>query len=428
MLIRFGVENHLSIASRQELSLVASPLKDQSVALIQLPKANVELLPAAVIYGANASGKSNFISAMAYLQQSVRFSHERGSPSGGIPRRPFLLDSRMRSAPSRFDVDFALDGVRYQYGFSTNGEIYLDEWLYAFPAGKRQTWFVREPTKENIYFGKNLKGSTRTIEALMRQNSLFLSVAAQNAHDQLNPIFRLLTNFRFQVGTQDQHIAAAAAFREGQCDHRIIKFLKNADTGITTYRFDEKERPKESPEAIFGAELEALLKKHIPDLEKIRPDPFDGKHISLGHSGSQGQEIFFDLKSESNGTLRLLTLLKSVFEALDQGLVVVIDELDASLHTYLAEDILSLFNSNTTNQNGAQLIATTHDTNLLSRRLMRRDQIWFTEKDNKGATALYPLTDIRTRNTDNIEKGYLEGRFGAIPFRGSVEALIGSEE
>jgi uncharacterized protein len=396
--------------------------------LIQLPKVNVELLPAAIIYGPNASGKSNFISAMAYLQQSVRFSHERGSPSGGIPRTPFLLDSRMRSAPSKFDVDFALDGVRYQYGFSTNDEIYLDEWLYAFPAGKRQTWFVREPTKENIYFGKNLKGSTRTIEALMRQNSLFLSVAAQNAHDQLNPIFRFLTNFRFTMSIQDQYIAAAAAFPEGQCDNRILTFLKNADTGITTYRFEERERPKEAPAPLFGAELEALLKKHIPDLEKIKPDPFDRKRISLGHSGSEGHEIFFDLRSESNGTLRLLTLLKSIFEALDQGLVVVIDELDASLHTYLAEDILSFFNSRTTNHNGAQLIATTHDTNLLSRRLMRRDQIWFTEKDDKGATALYPLTDIRTRNTDNIEKGYLDGRFGAVPFRGSIEALIGSEE
>jgi len=109
-------------------------------------------------------------------------------------------------------------------------------------------------------------------------------------------------------------------------------------------------------------------------------------------------------------------------------LVVVVDELDASLHTYLAEDIISLFNSKTTNPNGAQLIATTHDTNLLNRKLLRRDQIWFTEKDDKGATALYPLTDIRTRNTDNIEKGYLEGRFGAVPFRRSVEALIGSEE
>jgi AAA15 family ATPase/GTPase len=423
MLIKFGVENHLSIADRQELSLVASPLKDQSVALIQLPKANVELLPAAIVYGANASGKSNFISAMAYLQQSVRFSHEHGSPSGGISRTPFLLDSRMRSAPSKFDVDFALDGVRYQYGFSTNDEIYLDEWLYVFPAGKQQTWFVREPTKENIYFGKNLKGSTRAIEALMRKNSLFLSVAAQNAHDQLNPIFRFLTNFRFTMSTQDLHIAAAAAFPEGQCDNRIVTFLKNADTGITTYRFEEREK-----QDLFGAELEALIKKHIPDLEKIRPGPFDRNRIYLGHSGSEGQEIFFDLSSESNGTLRLLTLLKSIFEALDQGLVVVIDELDASLHTHLAEDILSLFNSRTTNQNGAQLIATTHDTNLLSRRIMRRDQIWFTEKDDKGATALYPLTDIRTRNTDNIEKGYLDGRFGAVPFRGSIEALIGSEE
>lgn len=120
--------------------------------------------------------------------------------------------------------------------------------------------------------------------------------------------------------------------------------------------------------------------------------------------------------------------MKSIFSALDKGLPLIIDELDASLHTYLAEDILSLFNSAETNKKGAQLIATTHDTNLLSAKMVRRDQIWFVEKGADGATSLYPLTDIRTRNSDNIERGYLEGRFGAVPYRGSIQSLIGSDK
>ena len=150
------------------------------------------------------------------------------------------------------------------------------------------------------------------------------------------------------------------------------------------------------------------------------------KEISLGHQAAADIQ-FLDIKRESAGTLRLLVLLKPIFEALDNGFLVVIDELDASLHTYLAEQIVALFNSKKTNPKGAQLIATTHDTNLLCADYLRRDQVWFVEKDRNGASTLYPLTDIRTRAADNLEKGYLQGRFGAVPFRGPIDRLGGSK-
>lgn len=133
-------------------------------------------------------------------------------------------------------------------------------------------------------------------------------------------------------------------------------------------------------------------------------------------------------KSESRGTLRLLRLLGPILDALDHGRTVVVDELDASMHPLLSAKILALFNSREANPRGAQLICTTHDTNLLSRDCLRRDQIWFTEKDSEGATHLFPLTDIRTRSTDNIEKGYLQGRFGAIPFLGNLGDFLGGQE
>jgi AAA15 family ATPase/GTPase len=424
MLIKFGVENHLSIASRQELSFVASSLKDQGAALIPVPRLGISLLPAAVIYGANASGKSNFISALAYFVQCVRHSHQRGSPEGGVPRTPFLLDPNVTATPSKFDIDFILDGVRYNYGFSANDNSFLDEWLYAFPAGKRQTWFQRGPKRKRFYFGKNLRGSTRAIESLTRSNSLFLSAAAQNANKQLLPIYRYLTNISFLFGIESESRAAIVSFREGKCDPRIISFLKNADTGITDFKFnDEMKEP-----STFGTKLMELLKEEIPELKEMKDDPFQHKAISLGHAGYGNNPVFFDLQFESAGTIRLLILLKSIFSAVDGGTLLVIDELDASLHTYLSEAIVALFNSAQTNTKGAQLIATTHDTNLLGGTLLRRDQIWFSEKDSKGATALYPLTDIRTRNTDDIEKGYLEGRFGAVPYRGHIQSLIGSNE
>lgn len=424
MLIRFAVENLLSIREEQEISMVASSLKDPIGTLFPIPNSDLKLLPAAVLYGANASGKSNFVSAIEFLSESVRYSHERGGPEGEIPRAPFLLDEKWSNAPTRCEIEFILNNVRYQYGFSCDDKSFLEEWLYSFPSGKRQRLYVREPNRKRIYFGKNLRGATKTIESLMRRNSLYLSVAAQNAHEQLTPIYTYLANFSFKFGIQSGHIDAQQAFFDGNFDSRIMKMLKRADTGITNFRFKDVSFDI-SDENSFLKEFNDLMRKHVKDFD---PAQIKGKQISLGHSTEKGQSKFLGLSAESSGTLRLLVLFKEIFSALDRGNILVIDELDASLHTYLVEDIIALFNSKSANEKGAQLIATTHDTNLLCGNLLRRDQIWFAEKDRSGATALYPLTDIRTRNTDNIESGYLEGRFGAVPFRGRLDLLVGGEE
>jgi AAA15 family ATPase/GTPase len=421
MIIRFSIENHLSIREEQQISFVASALKDRDVSCVEIPNTDLTLLPAAVLYGANASGKSNFISGCQLISQLVRHSHESGDPEGGVPRTPFLLDKKCRTTPTRCVVEFVLNDIRHEYGFSCDDKRFLEEWLYTYPSGKRQTLFLREPDKKHIYFGKNLRGSTKTIETLMRPNSLYLSVAAQNAHEQLTPIFRYFANFSFKFGVQNRSSDARGAFLDGEFDTRIIKLLKRADTGISNVKFEDDNLDLGS--SSFAQELTALMKKHSPDINL----DFKTKKISLGHATSEGDPIFFDLSSESSGTIRLLILFKEIFAALDSGSFLAIDEIDASLHTYLVEDIFRLFNSKTANPKGAQLLATTHDTNLLCGELLRRDQIWFVEKDKTGSSTTYPLTDIRTRNTDNIEKGYLEGRFGAVPFRGRLDLLVGDE-
>ncbi len=177
----------------------------------------------------------------------------------------------------------------------------------------------------------------------------------------------------------------------------------------------------------MSKEAQELRREIASAIRKVSKEPFEfGPEfaIELAHRGSEGEAIYFDLDHESAGTRRLLILLGSVFHALDDGVPLVVDELDASLHTRACEAVLSLFSSPATNPNGAQMIATTHDTNLLRSPLLRRDQIWFTEKDGEGATHLYPLTDIRTRKGDNIEKGYLQGRYGAIPFSGPIADIF----
>lgn len=425
MLIRFAVTNHLSIRERQELSLVASSLKDQGADLIDT--AHVELLPAAVLYGGNASGKSNFISSINHAKEFILFSHEQGRPDGGVPRKPFLLDEESHEAPSTFEFEFAIDNVRYDYGFSINDKEVVGEWLYAYPHGKRQTWYERSNDRETIYFGKHLRGTSRIIESVTRANSLYLSAAAQNAHKQLTTIYSYFNNIQFNSIADSGPIRASTQFSDGTIDDRIIRFLRHADTGISNHRFNLNSKFA-GKETVIN-ELMNVINKHYPSgsegftLDNLRKSTI----LSLGHKAAN-RVHFLDMDAESSGTLRLLILLRSVFIVLDSGSTAIIDELDASLHPFITERIISIFNSKETNPHGAQLIATTHDTRLLGGDTLRRDQIWFTEKNKNGATVLYPLTDIRTRNSDNLDKGYLQGRFGGIPFPGSGRDLVDSNQ
>ena len=200
----------------------------------------------------------------------------------------------------------------------------------------------------------------------------------------------------------------------------MLDFLERIGTGVYDYRLKETALPEEI----------ANLQQEVLDLIKRRtttPIEFETAHmlstVELAHRSRSGKPVYLELGMESAGTLRLLMVLSLAYHALDHGVPVVIDELDASLHTFASEAILQLFCSRETNPKGAQLIATTHDTNLLASPVLRRDQVWFTEKGPYGATLLFPLTEIRTRSGDNFEKGYLQGRYGAVPFSGPLSTL-----
>lgn len=420
MLLRFAASNHLSLRERQELSLIASKLKDSGANLIQSDTAGVgDVLPAVVIYGGNASGKSNVVEALNFMRRSILSSHSSGEPGGGVPRTPFALDPEAVNEPSIFDIDFVLNKVRFHYGFSASSERFESEWLYHFPNNRRQLLFER--TGDVFRFGRALKGKNRIIADLTRPNSLFVSAAAQNDHEELSPIqqyFRTITTTRsVYVGGP----SASRTLRKKDIDCRVISFLERIGTGIVNFRWNETEKSELSLElqsALYDA-LNRSLGTKVP----IQFEETD-LEIELAHRGFGDAEVFLDINTESTGTRRLLVILTQAFHALDQGSTILMDEMDASLHTQICEAILHLFSRNVDNIRGSQLIATTHDTNLLSCAGLRRDQIWFTEKDRNGATHLYPLTDISTRPNDNLEKGYLQGRFGAIPFAGSASILF----
>ena len=413
MLLRFAVANHLSIREKQELSFAASSLRDRGDGLIDcktVPSGSV--LPAIVIYGANASGKSNVVNAIAAMQGMVLWSHTQGEPGGGVPRDAFKLDSTCSQTPSRFEIDFVVDDVRYHYGFETTDDVFTAEWLYAFPGAHRRKMFERDNNGFN--FGRWLKGQNNNIAELTRPNSLFLSAAAQNSHEQLSKIYEYFRSIDFASSISVPSTTASALYTGNDPDQRVIEFLTSINTGVIGYQ--KRETDISDKDRAMRRDIVAIVEKLSGGTIKIEPDKYD-KHVAieLAHRGRQGESVYLDLDSESAGTRRLLIVLSLAYQALDEGTLLCIDEVDASLHTYASEAILKLFCRPEINRNGAQLIATTHNTNLMKSSVLRRDQLWFTEKTPEGATELYPLTDIRTRKGDNIEAGYLQGRYGALP-------------
>ncbi len=417
MLIEFRVENYRSLREEQVLTLEADKGPEEDDAR---PREEVgyskPLLPVAVIYGGNASGKSNVLSAIAYMRGAVIESHRGWSPEPeeGVPLDPFAWGEK-KEEPSHFETVMLVNGVRYEYGFSATAESFTEEWLYAFPKGKKQAWFERDPG--NVFkYGDSLKGEYKTVEQVTRPNSLFLSAAAQNRHAQLSPIYSwfasirpINVNLNFAVWQRpsvmatNNLIAAILDNRNGVVanpDHLANRFrtmLHNADLGISDVK-------------VVKSEIDPATKR------PSRPTRF-----LIKHEGPYA-DAWLPLEEESAGTKTLFRIGAYILQALENGGILVVDELEASLHPCLARELVRMFNDPKSNPNNAQLIFSTHDTNLLGTTVgeaaLRRDQVWLTEKKD-GATVLYPLTDYKPRNGENLERGYLQGRYGAIPFLGN---------
>ena len=428
MLLRFAVENHRSIRERQELSFAASTLQDRPDCLIPCDAVKSRaVLPAAVIYGANASGKTNMVNALETMQWMVLWSHVKGGPSSGVPRQKFRLDPDWAERPSSFEIDFVLEGVRYHYGFEATDSAFAAEWLHESPRAHSRKLFERH--KQQFEFGRNLKGQNQSIARLARPNSLFLSVAAQNGHELLTQIYEYFQDITFTGTHSKSHVAMPTPLEgeridleSGDLDRRVIDFLSSVDAGICGFRrkltlVSERSRQFLRDMIEEGHTLYVAPPGFGADTQKT-------EELELAHRGKDGDDVYFALDLESSGTLRMLAILGKVFRAIDEGAPVIVDELDLSLHTAASEAALRLFCTRQLNRSGAQILATTHDTNLMKSDILRRDQLWFAEKSKDGATEIYPLTDFRTRRDDNIELGYRQGRYGAVPSDDPVSLLL----
>lgn len=411
MLIRFRVENFRSIREEQELSMVASALTEHPETLVAAGS-GVQLLRAAAVYGPNASGKSALFHALSFMRQAVVHSHRSWTPNGGVPRTPFALDQSSQTEPSLFAVDVLVGGVRYEYGFTADSKRVHEEWLHAYPRGKKQAWFTRDASRDvEFAFSRSLPGENRAISALTRPNSLFLSAAAQNNHDQLMPIYQWFAQNLWIVDDDTRSSFenyAVDLCRDEPNRQSLLASLVSADLGVTDIEFAEGGF---APEAQDDFRLSAS-----PDAADPFQLFFHTTRVRLWHSGGDFEpSVALPFEQESRGTRTLFGLLGILNWCLGRGGTLVVDELDQSLHSHLARQIVARFTSPAGNPRAAQLLFNTHDTNLLSEDLLRRDQVWFTEKTFDGATRLFPLTDFQARKNENLERGYLQGRYGGLP-------------
>lgn len=413
MLLEFRVQNHRSLRDEQALSFEASGKGGPAAS-----DTGTGALPALAIYGANASGKSNVLAALGYMQQAVMLSHRMWEPEDGVPRDPFAWNGNTPKS-SLYEVTFSLDGVRYQYGFVADDERFQEEWLFAWPKGRKQTWFARD--RDKFEFGDHLRGENRVVQQVTRPNALFLSAAVQHHHEQLQPIYHW---FRTMIGV---NVARRGRGRFGGVPHDfwLRRLLSNrGGTEQLSLLVDEEESSLDMFRRLLqAADVGITDLKLVEDTENDESMRTTRSRIFMKHQSSN-KEAWLPLEEESQGTRTLVKFAQPILQTLRRGGLLFVDELEASLHPLLAAHIIKQFNSTETNPNGGQLLFTTHDTNLLGTTLgsplLARDQVWLTEKDDEGATCLYALSDYKPRKAENLERGYLQGRYGAIPFLGEL--------
>ena len=414
MLLDFRVKNFRSLRDEQTLSLVAA--KDKSLQeLNTMPsgiKAAPTLLRSVAIYGPNAGGKSNLIKALQYMRAVVAESASVMQPGQTFNVQPFRFEAVSVAQPTEFDVSFVIDGVRHQYGFELTAQRITREYLLVYKAFKPQQWFERhydEASGKDVYdFGTGLKGPKSVWEGATRPNALFLSMAVQLNSEQLQPVFAWFVNqlaIFNEITPLGQHFSAEM-LRKPDGKRAICDFLTSADIRISDIEVVTR---KVSGQAVH---FDMAAGK-----TEVRNEEQEVNELLFHHVTDQGKAVF-SLGDESMGTRNLLFLTGPVLDILDKGMVLVVDELDSSLHPLLVRRLVELFQNPTVNKKGAQLIFTTHDTSLLDPDLFRRDQIWFVEKDRDQASKLYPLSDFSPRKNEALERGYLMGRYGALPFLG----------
>ncbi len=413
MLIEFRVKNFRSIRDEQVFSLVAS--KDKTLQDTHTAKTNMRSVPrllrSAVIYGANASGKSNLIKAIQYMQSVVLDSATVIQQGQNFNVQPFLMDPECSNNPTEFEVIFIKNDIRYQYGFSMLPERIINEYLLVYKTFKPQTWFTRyfdeKKNQDEYTFGSAFRGEKDIFKKTTRQNALFLSTAVQLNNVMLREVFDWFKNdlIIFNEYAKLNPKISIQMLQQPDLHKDICLFLNNADITLEDILIEKQK-----------VTAQALQFDLSTGKAEVKQEDIEEHKITFQHVAKHGN-VGINIKDESSGTRNLLFLAGPILSILKKGLTLIVDELDTSLHTMLVRQLIRMFHSNERNIENAQLIFTTHDVSLLNETdLFRRDQVWFVEKNNDQATTLTELVAFSPRKNEALEKGYLIGRYGGIPF------------
>ncbi|MEE4358353.1 MAG: ATP-binding protein [Desulfococcaceae bacterium] len=421
MLIEFSVGNYKSFKDVVTFTMVAANLtsknKELDITNIFHYKKSINLLKSAAVYGANASGKSNFIDAFRFMQFFTMNSSKESQITEDIKVENYLLSTETESKPSFFEIIFAIGDTRYRYGFELDRNKVFSEWLYR--AKEREVvLFYREDEKIEI---RNTFSEGKGLETKTRPNALFLSVCAQFNGEIATEILKWIHNCGVISGLEDMGYRpyTVQQIEKNDCKDTILTFIREFDLGISDIRVKRR------------ALTDDNLPKQLPEkLRKILID--DGvdttsvltSHRKYNKENEYTEDIEFNLDSnESDGTRKAFAFSGPLLDVLKNGYTLFVDELDARFHPIMTKVIIHMFHDKNTNPKNAQLIFATHDTNLLDNKFFRRDQIWFAEKNRYGATDLYSLSDFKVRNDASFEKDYISGKYGGIPFLGGIKNL-----
>ena len=400
MLQQFSVTNHRSIRERTTISLLAtrdSSLRDcilspdetqRASRSASRPYGSKALVPVLALYGANAAGKSNLIHALLLMRSFVAGEHARPLKDAPLPQEPFAF-TEGNSLPTTLEVIYYFEGIKYAYGFSFDRKKIIEEYLYHWPNGREALIFSR--TGNNYQFRENIS-EQQTLAGRTPENRLYLVSSNEWNCPQTAKAYlwftRKLSDLSGETLSFDQTLAA---LKQGEnLKGKILHEMLVADLGIVDIRISDS--------------------SDIPQITMVH---------QLQTTEGDVKQYPLLLSQESQGTQRFFSRIGSWIQALEMGGVLIVDEIEASLHPLLTRHLIETIQDKSVNRNQAQLIFTTHDVGLLDQNLLRRDQIWFAQKDEKTAeTEIYALTDFSPRKSENISRGYLQGRYGAIPFIG----------
>ncbi|MBP6539579.1 MAG: ATP-binding protein [Saprospiraceae bacterium] len=411
MLIQFTVGNFLSFGEKRTLNLEAKGISELKTNIATFKQEKV--LRSCVIYGANSSGKSNLIKALERMRKVV-LSSVRLNDTDELDYSPFLLSTETENKPTFFEITFWQDSTKYRYGFEYNLDQIVNEWLFTGKTDK--PLFIR--TIDGIGVTEKFKEG-EGYESKTNDNRLFISLVAQLGGPISKKILEFFHDYNVLSGLDHNDYT-------GFTMRMLYKNLHGSDESLALYQklklgfLDIKAIDVELNHLDISENLKSQLTKEININKSIS---LKTVHNKFDKKGNIVDFVFLDkAKNESEGTNKIIDLSGPIFDTLKLGKLLIIDELDAKLHPLITMRIVEIFHNPESNPNNAQLIFATHDTNLLGETLFRRDQIWFTEKDEQEQSDLYCLHDFnlpdgsKVRNDSNLEKNYIRGRYGAIPF------------